>query len=111
MRNFFKEERDLLTYKESDDRMKMKNFYKIDRSGTLLKVNEREHKKEKKATKPVDLGTLNVGYYLIIPILIGIFLGLVLDEKFKTRHMFTGILIFAGGIASFYNLWKLVKKS
>jgi len=53
--------------------------------------------------------SLNIGYYLLTPILLGVFLGLVIDKKFHTQSagVLTGILL--GTVASFYNLIKLTK--
>lgn len=55
--------------------------------------------------------SLNVGYYVITPLLGGVFLGLLLDRYFGTRGVFVIIMILLGTISSFYNLYKLVKES
>lgn len=52
----------------------------------------------------------NVGYYLLFPILSGIFLGLFVDNFFKTKPVFTVIFLIFGSIATFYNLFQLTKK-
>lgn len=52
---------------------------------------------------------LNVGFYLIVPLVLGIFLGLYLDGLFQTKPFFVLTAIFLGSLAVFYNLWKLVK--
>lgn len=53
---------------------------------------------------------LDIGYYLIIPILLGLIIGFLIDSYFKTQPFFTIFLIFLGMVSSFYNLWRLVNK-
>lgn len=55
--------------------------------------------------------SLNIGYYLLTPLLVGVFLGILLDKYFKTQGVFTLILIILGSISSFYNLYKVAKES
>ncbi|MDO9028212.1 MAG: AtpZ/AtpI family protein [Candidatus Roizmanbacteria bacterium] len=50
---------------------------------------------------------LNIGYYLIIPILFGIFFGLFLDNRLKTKKTFLIMFFLIGIFASFYNLYKI----
>ena len=53
---------------------------------------------------------IKAGFWFISAILIGIFLGLYLDSRFRTKPTFTLILILLGSVASFYNLYRLTKK-
>lgn len=55
--------------------------------------------------------SLNIGYYLLTPLLVGVFLGLALDKVFQTHGVFVVILILLGTISSFYNLYKLTKEA
>ncbi|MGB4966196.1 MAG: AtpZ/AtpI family protein [Microgenomates group bacterium] len=55
--------------------------------------------------------SLNIGYYMLTPLLGGVFLGLLLDKYFKTKGIFVILFIVLGTISSFYNLYKLVKES
>lgn len=55
--------------------------------------------------------SLNIGYYLLTPLLVGVFLGLALDKVFQTRGVFVVILILLGTVSSFYNLYKLTKEA
>jgi F0F1-type ATP synthase assembly protein I len=66
-------------------------------------------KKVRKKSEYMVLEYLNLGYYLIIPMLAGIFLGLVLDSWFKTRPIFVLSFLLLGTLGSFYNLFKLLK--
>ncbi len=89
---------------------KVKNFYKI---GHDLKVKESEAKvRQKDETDKIQLAkSLNVGYYLITPLLVGVFLGYWLDKILGTKPVFL-LLLFGLGIAgAFYNLWKTVQEN
>lgn len=55
--------------------------------------------------------SLNIGYYLITPLLIGVFFGVVVDRFFDTKPLFTVSLIVCGVIGTFYNLAKLTKRT
>ncbi len=55
--------------------------------------------------------SLNIGYYLLTPLLVGVFLGILLDKYFKTQGVFILIFIILGSISSFYNLYKVAKES
>lgn len=55
--------------------------------------------------------SLNIGYYLLTPLLVGVFLGILLDRYFKTQGVFILIFIILGSISSFYNLYKVAKES
>lgn len=73
-------------------------------------------KKKALAKKPLKSDNLqlanymNMGYYLITPLLLGVFFGLVLDNLFKTKPFFVLLLIFLGLVSTFYNLWRLIKE-
>lgn len=55
--------------------------------------------------------SLNIGYYLLTPLLVGVFLGILLDRFFETHGVFILIFIILGTISSFYNLYKVAKES
>lgn len=89
---------------------KSTKYTKIGRSGEIIKV-EREHiRKEKKSAWNIPTEYFNLGMYLALPLLIGVFLGQYLDRKFATRAMFTIVLIIFGTISVFYNLYRLYSK-
>ena len=91
------------------DRMKT-NYFKIDKNGNLRKTSPNLIKKSKnKRSFFSEYININVGYSLITPILIGVGIGLVLDNKFNSKPVFTVFFIFLGTVSSFYNLFRLIK--
>jgi len=52
----------------------------------------------------------SVGIAMILLIFGGLYLGVWLDEKFKTGYIFTILLLVAGIIAGFRNIYVLIKK-
>ncbi len=73
-----------------------------------------EHKNKKAAEKKGEdfsyAQYFNLGFYLAIPLLAGVSGGIILDNWFQTKPIFTISLIILGSIASFYNLFRLIKK-
>lgn len=51
----------------------------------------------------------NIGYYIVTPLLLGVFLGLVADYYLKTKPLFTALFLLLGTVSAFYNLYKIVK--
>ena len=86
------------------------NYFEIDKQGNLKKT-AREFNKKPKIKKDFfsQYLNINVGYSLVTPILIGVIIGLALDNKFHTKPYFTVFFIFLGAFSSFYNLFKLIK--
>ena len=82
-------------------------FTKINKRGEIeeISLDKRIHKK--KDWWNVPPAYFNLGMYLAIPLLGGVFLGQFLDKHFETRGLFTIILIILGTISVFYNLIKL----
>ena len=84
------------------------SFYKI---GSDLKLKESENFLKKPKKSNLDLANfLNIGYYLIAPLLIGVFLGVLIDRSLKTKYWVIVFILF-GFIASIYNLYSLTKKA
>ena len=54
---------------------------------------------------------LNIGYYLITPLLLGVFFGLYIDKALKSDGKVLIISILIGFISTIFNLYKLVKDS
>ena len=86
------------------------NYFEIDKRGNLKKTNRNFDKKPKiKKDFFSEYININVGYSLVTPILIGVIIGLAVDNKFHTKPYFTVFFIFLGAVSSFYNLFKLIK--
>lgn len=51
-----------------------------------------------------------VGLSIVIPILLGVYLGGILDEKLNLNGVFTLSFIILGAGAGFLNLFKLIDK-
>lgn len=59
-----------------------------------------------------DLGYLkylNIGFYLITPLLVGILVGAYADERLRSKPVGVTIGIVIGAVSTFYNLFKLIK--
>lgn len=80
-------------------------WYKIDKKGDIVTSTRI---KSYTKSKDLDFTIMNVGYYVIAPLLIGLFLGLMIDGKFNSKPIGTIIGISLGSIGSFYNLSKFI---
>jgi F0F1-type ATP synthase assembly protein I len=86
-----------------------KNISYIDKHGI---VRHSSVKKGNKENKEVDYTKyLNLGFYLAAPLLLGVFIGLKLDDVFHTKPVFTISLIVLGAVATFYNLIRITKEN
>lgn len=97
--------------KKRDQAAKVKHsYFEVEKSGELKETTQAP--KKNFITKKgffTDYIDINVGYSLIIPLLLGVIIGLVLDSRFQSKPVFTVIFILLGAISSFYNLFKLIK--
>lgn len=83
-------------------------FYKI---GSDLDIKKTKNLLKKEQKPNLDLANfLNIGYYLVVPLLLGAFLGVVIDRSLKTNY-WTVVLILLGFVASIYNLYNLTKRA
>jgi len=88
------------------------SYYKIGNDFKLKEVEKIiDGEKKVKKSKPVPLFLLNVGFYIITPLLLAIPIGLYLDNLFKTKNIFILVLIFLGFLSTMYNLIRLTKRS
>lgn len=94
----------------ADDRIKQieKKVREVNARGELMSLPVGKTRPKTKKKQWSELRYTSIGYYLIVPLLGGTALGIVLDRWLNTR-VFIVICIFLGALASFYNLWKLVK--
>jgi len=89
-----------------------KNLLKIDQNLIIKQVDQPEKLKVQKRSvddKYLIARTVNIGYYLIIPLLFGLVTGFWLDQVFSSKPFFLLMFFSFGIISSFYNLWKTVK--
>lgn len=87
-------------------------FYKIDKD-LNIRLSDRNFKNTKKNQSENNFilaKYMSVGYYIITPLLIGVFLGLLIDKVLNTKPIFILTLITLGSISSFYNLWTVTKR-
>lgn len=75
-----------------------------------FRVKPKKKKEGKDYFKDFNPIYFSLGFYLLIPILLGIFLGIRIDKWLETKPFFTFLFIALGTISSFYNLWKLTKQ-
>jgi len=81
----------------------------MNEDGDIEKVlTEKPRKSERELNLPPEY--LNLGLYLVVPLIIAVAVGIYLDNKFGTKGTFTLIGIGFGTISIFYNLYKLYKK-
>lgn len=70
-----------------------------------------DKKKPQGFSFPNALLSSSVGMYMIIPIFLGLTLGLVLDNLVGVRPVFTLVFLFFGTIGSFYNIVRTIKEN
>lgn len=93
------------------DKEKKSNFFTFGKDFTTKQVKKQEL--EKKVSKENNFSvakSINIGYYLITPLILGVFFGLLIDSLLKTKPAFTLILLSFGLIGTLYNLGKLTKE-
>ena len=85
-------------------------YTRIGKNGEIIQVDRDLIQKGKKSGLNIPSEYFNLGIYLALPLLIGVFLGQYLDRKLGTKSIFTLLLIIFGTISVFYNLFKLYSK-
>ena len=88
--------------------MNNKNYYQIG-ADFKLKKGEKIVKTRKKSNFQLA-NYLNIGYYLVTPLVLGVFLGVAIDRSLKTKFWTLALILF-GFAASIYNLYRLTKKA
>jgi F0F1-type ATP synthase assembly protein I len=86
----------------------MKRHLGFDKNFNLHHISEPK-KKTIKVNNSLLAKNLNLGYYLVTPIIFGVFFGLFLDNRLKTKKLFFIIFFSLGIIGTFYNLYKIYK--
>ena len=89
----------------------MTNYLKIDNKLELTKIPTKSKTNIKnKNLNFLSINSLNIGAYLITPILLGVFIGYNLDIYLNSKPIFILFFILLGTFSSFYNLFKLTKE-
>jgi len=84
-------------------------YSRMNEDGDIEKVlTEKPRKSERDLNIPPEY--FNLGFYLVVPLILSVIIGIYLDRKFDTSGTFTLIGIGFGTISLFYNLYKLYKK-
>ena len=85
------------------------NTFEINRKWQVepISLPKNHDKKNKRKEKNFTIYSLNVGFYVMTPIFLGVIIGLMADKKFGTKPLFFLFFIFFGLVSSFYNLWRL----
>lgn len=87
-----------------------KEYFAFDKNLNLKKSGAIRHKKKTKRENYFSLAKyFNIGYYLVTPLIIGVFLGFFLRGVTRIEGFVVGGII-AGAVGTFYNLFKLTKE-
>ena len=73
-----------------------------------IKIISQPKNKTKKQSNFTLVNAGSVGYYIITPLVVGVFLGYTIDKKIGTNFLVV-LGIFLGAIGAFYNLFRLTK--
>jgi len=87
--------------------MKKKKILTIDEDGKVKTIEKSLSDKKKNMWEGLEY--TSIGYYLVVPLVVSIAVGLALDKVFN-KHFFILIGILFGTVSCFYNLWKFVKE-
>lgn len=86
-----------------------KKIVTIDSEGKLREILPQQLKKRKATKSRLNYLDLNVGFYVLTPILLGVLIGLAMDNWLGKKPFFVSTGIVVGTIASFYNLFTFLK--
>lgn len=97
-----------LTAKKADDTIEQIMVTMVDPAGNTVSKEISRPKRNKNGLY-LDSRYLNLGYYLITPLILGVILGLAADSYLHTKPVCTLICIALGTVATCYNLFKFIK--
>ncbi len=84
--------------------------YKIGRD-LEIHTKEKSHSlKQRHNSNFVLAKYAGLGYYLVTPLVIGVFLGFGLDSYFGSKPFFILFFIIIGFISAIYNMYRLIKE-
>ena len=87
----------------------MKKYFSFDKNLNLKQVSNIKIEKKSKKISFNLANYLNLGYYLIVPLLLGVIIGKSLDKVLKKTNFFFIIFFLLGIIGTFYNLIKIYR--
>ncbi len=99
-----------LTAEKPDDTIERITVTMVDRAGNTSSKEITRPKRNKNGLS-LDARYLNLGAYLITPLILGVILGLAADTYLHTKPVFTLICIVLGTVATCYNLFKFIKNA
>lgn len=88
---------------------KKQTYTIINKKGDVEFIEKDTSKRYKNVSIPFSSKYANLGFFLITPMLIGIFAGKYLDKRYGTGTLWTTFLLIFGTITTFYNLFKFIK--
>lgn len=102
--------------KERRNVKRLKIGHDLDLGKISEKTIQQEEARKKKIKNKSEsdfslLGNLNLGFYLVTPLISFLIFGIILDNILHTRPILTLVFIILGTIGSFYNLIKFVKEN
>ncbi len=98
-------------FSDSKNQLTHKNkIVTIDTKGKLSELLPEQVKKRKTAKRSLNLVDLNIGFYIITPILLGVVIGIAMDNWLGRKPFFVSWGIILGTIGSFYNLISFMRK-
>ena len=101
-------------YEDSFFRSRKTSFYKVTPDFKIVEnhnVGKHRTKKKSNGNNLLLAKSLNIGYYLITPLLLGVFFGYWIDSFLRTKPAFLLVFLILGIVSSFYNLWKLTQEN
>lgn len=84
--------------------------YKIGRDLNIHTKENTSKQKQKSHSNFVLAKYAGLGYYLVTPLVIGVFLGFGLDSYFGSKPFFILFFIIIGFISAIYNMYRLIKE-
>ncbi len=98
-----------LTNQISDDTIISKIIPTIDKHGNRTEVIHKIKKREDDSWKSMALYG-NMGFYIVVPILLGLFIGIAVDDLTGKKPLFTLVCLGFGTVSGIYNLIRTLKK-
>jgi F0F1-type ATP synthase assembly protein I len=89
--------------------MKNKKYFAFDKNLNLKQNPPFKTKKKVRVNNLLLAKYFNIGYYLVTPLIIGVFLGYFLSRATGVKELMVIAIVF-GTMGTFYNLFKLTKE-